>query len=81
MAERGELKKGDAVRLVKDCTDGTWASEVVAMGTTGTLGPMYRLVTLEGNPDEQELWPLWLDDADPGKKLITVTHADVEKVK
>jgi len=72
--KRGQLKRGDRVRLVRECTDQAWGGQWVPAGQTGTLGRMYRV------QNGLEMWPVFLHEAQPGtmKRLVGVTHLDVE---
>jgi hypothetical protein len=81
MTRLTDLKKGDRVRLLRDCADISGAA--ARSGETGTLGRLYR-VQKAGGP--YEVWELLLDRTHRPLGLrdipvrICVSHEDIERV-
>lgn len=76
-----DFKKGERVRLIKDCRDLSHGDEVFKIGEVGTLGKRYRI------QDGLQVWELILDkthtigeSSNPIPTRITVVHTSIEKV-
>lgn len=71
------FKKGDRVRLIRDCRDFNHGETVFRVGELGTLDRLYRV------QDGWEIWSLILDRTEtlfsggPIKVRITAKHLDL----